>query len=188
MTVAGAGGVLGMLVTVTVRGEGLAGPAASRPRGRPFAAYVVSCVGMMTLPAGRRTDPSRCDSIDRPDLNDDQVFNALNTKILTLPSRVERAHPTRLHGYRHHEKGAIRCDCAAASTTTVVGGARARHAQASPHRAAITLSPFGAEPPENRSPPARSAPASLSDAQTPIVAARAAAMGSPENSLPRTRL
>jgi|GEM_PF-5894624 len=103
MTVSGAGGVLGMLVTVTVRGEGLAGPAASRPRGRPFAAYVVSCVGMMTLPAGRRTDASRCDSIDRPDLNDDQVFNALSTKILTLPSRVERAHPTRLRGCRHHD-------------------------------------------------------------------------------------
>ena len=93
-----------------------------------------------------------------------------------------------LHGYRHHEKGAIRCDCAAAGTTTVVGGARARHAQANPQRAAITPLSFGAEPPENRSPPARSAPASLSDAQTPIVAARAAAMGSPAGSLPRTRL
>ncbi|CUI38159.1 Uncharacterised protein [Achromobacter dolens] len=39
--------------------EGLAGPAASRPRGRPFAAYVVSCVGMMTLSRVERP-PIRC--------------------------------------------------------------------------------------------------------------------------------
>ncbi|CAB3709374.1 hypothetical protein LMG1866_03008 [Achromobacter ruhlandii] len=118
MTVAGAGGVLGVLAHNGGGGKGLAGPAASRPRGRPFAAYVVSCVGMMTLPAGRLTDPSRCDSINRPDLNDDQAFNALSTKILTLPSRVERPpsdaiarlsapgkgrYPVRLRGCRHHD-------------------------------------------------------------------------------------
>lgn len=188
MTVSGAGGVLGMLVTVTVRGEGLAGPAASRPRGRPFAAYVVSCVGMMTLSSGRLTDPSRCDSINRPDLNDDQAFNALSTKILTLPSRVERPpsdaiarlwaprkgrYPVRLRGCRHH-------DCCWRRTRS------SRASQPPTRRHYPPLLRSGTT--RNRSPPARSAPAPLSNAQTPIVAARAAAMGSPANSLPRIRL
>ncbi|GAB1839169.1 hypothetical protein MyNCGM121_59640 [Achromobacter xylosoxidans] len=49
MTVSGASGVLGVLAHIGAGEEGLAGPAASRPRGRPFAAYAASCVGLVTL-------------------------------------------------------------------------------------------------------------------------------------------
>ncbi|CUJ03945.1 Uncharacterised protein [Achromobacter xylosoxidans] len=43
--------------------EGLAGPAASRPRGRPFAAYAMSCVAMMTLSRVGTAEPFAIDSL-----------------------------------------------------------------------------------------------------------------------------
>ena len=132
--------------------EGLAGPAANRPRGRPFAAYMESCVEAMTL--------SRVDAT-----HDRSRQNCVET---SQPSTNETpSAPPTVCGRRKQPSRASPCP---------------------PRRPPPPPPPRPADSPENRFPPARSAPATPSTEPTPTAAARAATVGNPAGSMPCTQI